>query len=68
MTLLIVMPLVNYCLSNKIQTRYVVVLIYTAAYWKIAAHSAAYDMFSKYMYLIVNLVFPTSVFGVGISF
>ena len=36
---------------------------------KIAAHSA-YDMFSwyKYMYLIVNLVFPTSVFGVGIFF
>ena len=34
---------------------------------KLAAHSA-YDMFSKYKYLIVNLVFPTSVFGVGISF
>ena len=33
----------------------------------IKAH-AAYDMFSKYKYLIVNLVFPTSVFGVGISF
>ena len=29
---------------------------------KIAAHSA-YDMFSWYKYLIVNLVFPTSVFG-----
>ena len=27
-----------------------------AAYWKIAAHSA-YDMFSKYKYLIVNLFF-----------
>ena len=25
-------------------------------------------MFSKYNYLIVNLVFPISVFGVGISF
>ena len=37
------------------------------AYWEIAAHSA-YDMFSKYKYLIVNLVFPTSVFGVGIFF
>ena len=35
-----------------------------AAYSEIAAHSA-YDMFSKY--LIVNLVFPASVFGVGIS-
>ena len=38
-----------------------------AAYWEIAAHSA-YDMFSTYKYIIVNLVFPTSVFGVGISF
>ena len=38
-----------------------------AAYREIAAYSA-YDMFSKYKYLIVNLVFPTSVFGVGISF
>ena len=40
-----------------------------AAYWEIAAKSA-YDTFSKYkyMYLVVNLVFPTSVFGVGISF
>ena len=28
-----------------------------AAQWKIAAHSA-YDMFSMYKYLIVNLVFP----------
>ena len=26
-------------------------------YWEIAAHSA-YNMFSKYQYLIVNLVFP----------
>ena len=34
---------------------------------KIAAHSA-YDMFSKNKYLIVNLVFPTSVIGVGVSF
>ena len=37
------------------------------AYWEIAAHSA-YDMFSKYKYLIVNLVFPTWVFGVGFFF
>ena len=37
------------------------------AYWEIAAHSA-YGMFSKYKYLIVNLVFPSPVFGVGISF
>ena len=29
-------------------------------YWEIAAH-LAYDMFSKYKYLIVNLVLPTSV-------
>ena len=36
-------------------------------YWEMAAHSA-YDMFSEYKYLIVNLVFPTLVFGVGISF
>ena len=35
-----------------------------AAYWEIAAHSA-YEMFSKYKYLIVNLVFPTSVFWSG---
>ena len=28
----------------------------------------AYNMFSKYKYLIDNLVFSTSVFGVGISF
>ena len=38
-----------------------------AAYWEIAAHSA-YDMFSKYEYLVVTLVFPISVFGLGISF
>ena len=38
-----------------------------AAYWKIAAYDA-YDMFSMYKYLIASLVFPTSVFGVGISF
>ena len=31
-----------------------------AAYWEIAAHSA-YDIFSVYKYLIVNLVFLTSV-------
>ena len=31
-----------------------------AAYWEIAAHSA-YDVFSKYKCLIVNLGFPTSV-------
>ena len=30
---------------------------------KIAAHSA-YGVFSEYKYLIVNLVFPASVFGV----
>ena len=34
---------------------------------KIAAHSA-YNMFSLYKYLIANLVFPTSDFGVGIFF
>ena len=33
----------------------------------IAAHSA-YNMFYKYMHLIVNLVFSTSVFGMGITF
>ena len=38
-----------------------------ATYLEIAVHSS-YDVFSKYKYLIVNLVFPTSVFGVGISF
>ena len=38
-----------------------------AAYWEIDDHSA-YDMISKYKYLIVNLVFPTSVFGLGVSF
>ena len=35
-----------------------------AAYWEIAAHSA-YDVFDKYKYLIVNLIFPTSVLGVA---
>ena len=34
---------------------------------KITAH-LAYDMFSWYKYLIVNLAFATSVFGVGTSF
>ena len=29
-----------------------------AAYWEIVAHSA-YDMYSKYKYLIVNIVFPS---------
>ena len=39
-----------------------------AAYWAIAAHSA-YDMFSQYKYLTVNLVFSCLGFvGVGISF
>ena len=38
-----------------------------AAYWEIAARSA-YHMFSKYKYLIIILVFPIAVFGVGISF
>ena len=38
-----------------------------AVYLEIAAHSAN-DMFSKYKYLIVNLVFSTSVFREGISF
>ena len=33
---------------------------------KIAAHPAN-DMFSWYKCLIVNLVFPTSVFGEGLS-
>ena len=37
------------------------------ACWEIATFSA-YDMFSWYKCPIVNLVFPTSVFGVGISF
>ena len=32
-----------------------------AAYWETAAHSA-YDIVSMYKYLIVNLVFLTSVF------
>ena len=34
---------------------------------KIAAHSA-YDMFSWYKNLVLNLVFRTSVFGVEIFF
>ena len=34
---------------------------------KIAAHSA-FNMFSWYKYLIAKLVFPTSVFDVGIFF
>ena len=34
---------------------------------KQVSHSA-YDMFSKYKYLIANLVFPSRFFGVGISF
>ena len=38
-----------------------------AAYWEIAAHSTDV-MFSKHKYLIVNSVFPTSGFGVGVSF
>ena len=38
-----------------------------AAYWEIAAHTA-YDLFSKYKYLIVYFDFPTTVFGVGIFF
>ena len=38
-----------------------------AAYWEIAAHSAD-NMVSEYKYIIVNLVFTTSVFGKGISF
>ena len=32
-----------------------------------AAH-LAYDIFSKYKYLMVNLVFPTSAFGMGYFF
>ena len=38
-----------------------------AVYWEIAAHGV-YDMFSQYKYLSVLKFFPTSVFGVGISF
>ena len=34
---------------------------------KIAAHSA-YEMFSWYKYLIVSVVFPATVFEVGIFF
>ena len=33
--------------------------------WRVLRNT--YDMFSKYKYLIVNLVFPTSDFGVRIS-
>ena len=29
---------------------------------------SAYDIFSKYKYLMVNLVFPTLFLGVGVSF
>ena len=36
-------------------------------YWETSIHSV-YDMFSKYKYIIVNLVFPTTVFLIGISF
>ena len=36
-------------------------------YWEIAAH-LAYDMFSWYKYLSVNLVFPTPRFLSGIFF
>ena len=32
-----------------------------AVYWKTAAHSAT-DIFSKYKYRFVNLIFSTSVF------
>ena len=35
-----------------------------AAYWEIAAHSA-YDMFSKFKYLIVNLAFSRLGFWSG---
>ena len=38
-----------------------------ATYWEKAAHSA-YDMFSWYKFLIVNLVFSHLGFGVGIFF
>ena len=38
-----------------------------AAYCEVGAHTA-YDMFSKFKYTIVNLVFPTSFSGVGIPF
>ena len=36
------------------------------AYWQISTNSA-FDMFSKYKYLFVNLVFLAAVFGMGIS-
>ena len=51
--------------------RYVFIFLVYVTEWppigKIAAHSA-YDMFSCYKNLIVSLVFPISVFGVGIFF
>ena len=43
------------------------ILVKSPPIGKIAAHSA-YDMFSWYKCPIVSLVFPTSVFGVGIFF
>ena len=50
---------------------YVFIFLVKVTEWppigKIAAHSA-YEMFSWYKYLLVSLVFPTSVFGVGIFF
>ena len=50
---------------------YVFIFLVKVTEWlpigKLAAH-AAYEMFSWYKYLIVSLVFPTSVFGVGIFF
>ena len=50
---------------------YVFIFLVKVTEWprigKIAAHSA-YEMFSLYKYLIFSLVFPTSVFGVGIFF
>ena len=35
---------------------------------RLLGNNSAFDMLSKYMYLIVGLVFPTSVFGVGVSY
>ena len=50
---------------------YVFIFLVKVTEWphigKLAAHSA-YETFSWYKYLIVSLVFPTSVFGVGIFF
>ena len=40
---------------------------WVAAYWEMAARSAC-GVFSGCRCLVVGLVFPTSVFGVGISF